>query len=124
MAGLIAPISYSGKLSGFLDILASRYGLFWEVDKKGGVRLFKTKTETFRLAGLPGSSEMSTKVGTQSSGSTSGGGEGGLGGTSGLLSTASTDSEQSTGIKAEELSVWKAVERGLMPCSQPMVRWL
>lgn len=113
IAGLITPISYSGKLSGFLDILTSRYGLFWEVDKKGGVRLFKTKTETFRLAGLPGSSEMSTKVGTQSSGSTSGGGEGGLGGTSGSLSTASADSEQSTGIKAEELSVWKAVEEGI-----------
>ena len=106
-------ISYNGKLSGFLDILSARYGLFWETDSKGGVRLFKTKSQTFRIVALPGEASMTSKVGTQSSGTQAGGGEGGLGGAGSSLSTSSSSSEQSSGISFDGLSVWKGIEESV-----------
>jgi len=114
---LMPPITYSGKLSGLLDIVAARYGVFWEPDGENGIRLFKTKSQTFRLAALPGDSSMSSKVGTQASGGSSGGGSGGAGGAGGgaMAGTATSNSnaEQSSGIKFDGLSVWSAIENGI-----------
>lgn len=111
-----APISYSGNLSGFMDILAARYGLFWEPDSNNGITLFKTKTQSFRLAALPGDSSMSSIVGTQSTSSGSGGGGGSAGGAAGgaqSVSTSSASAEQRSGIKFDGLSVWKGIEESL-----------
>lgn len=119
-----APISYSGKLSGLMDILAARYGLFWEPEGDSGISLFKTKTQSFRLAALPGDSSMSSVVGTQSSGSGGGGGGGGAGaggggGGAATASTSSASAEQSSGIKFDGLSVWKGIEDSLKAMLSP-----
>lgn len=108
---LMPPITYSGKLSGLLDIVAARYGVFWEPDGENGIRLFKTKSQTFRLAALPGDSSMSSKIGTQASGGAGGGG----GAASGAASkgASSANAEQSSGIKFDGLSVWSAIESGI-----------
>lgn len=108
-----ANISYSGSFSGFLDILTARYGLYWEMGDNKSVRLFKTKSQTFRVAGLPGAANMKTAVGTESSGSSAGGGEGGLGGTSSQSSSTSSTSESSAGITFDDLSVWTALEQSI-----------
>lgn len=99
-------ISYSGKMAGLLDVLAARFGVYWEPEKDG-VRFFYTKSRTFRLSALPGNSSMSSSVGTQSSG---GGGSGG-GTSSG--GTSSSSSEQRSGIKFDGLSVWQSIEDGI-----------
>lgn len=123
-----APISYSGKLSGLMDILAARYGLFWEPEGDSGISLFKTKTQSFRLAALPGDSSMSSVVGTQSSGSGGGGGGGGGGAGAGAggggggvakVSTSSASAEQRSGIKFDGLSVWKGIEDSLKAMLSP-----
>ena len=120
-----APISYSGKLSGLMDIVAARYGIYWGADGDGGISLFKTKTQSFRLAALPGDSSMSSVVGTQSSGSGGGGGggagAGGGGGGGGVatVSTSSASAEQRSGIKFDGLSVWKGIEDSLRAMLSP-----
>jgi len=108
-------ISYSGKLSGFLDVLAARFGVYWEPEGEG-IRFFYTKSRTFRLAALPGDSSMSSSVGTSSSGSGGGGGVGG--GTSGG-SSSSSSSRLNSGISFDGMSVWKAVEDGIKTMLTP-----
>lgn len=99
-------ISYSGKMAGLLDVLAARFGVYWEPEKDG-IRFFYTKSRTFRLSALPGNSSMSSSVGTQSSG-----GGGSSGGASGGASSSSS-SEQRSGIQFDGLSVWQSIEDGI-----------
>lgn len=100
-------VSYNGRLAGLLDILAAKFGLYWETQGEG-VRFFKTKPRTFRLAALPGDSSMTSSVGTQSSG----------GGSSNGASTTSS-SEQRSGIKFADLSIWKGVEDSIKAMLSP-----
>ncbi len=101
-------VSYSGRLSGLMDILAARFGLYWEPEGEG-VRLFKTKSGTFRLAALPGDSSMLSSVGTQASGS--------AGSTGGAASNSSA--EQKSGIQFTGLSVWRGVEDSIKAMLTP-----
>lgn len=101
-------VSYSGRLSGLMDILAARFGLYWEPEGEG-VRLFKTKSGTFRLAALPGDSSMLSSVGTQASGSS--------GSTGGAASSSSA--EQKSGIQFTGLSVWRGVEDSIKAMLTP-----
>jgi type IVB pilus formation R64 PilN family outer membrane protein len=110
-------ISYSGKLSGFLDVLAARFGVYWEPDGDG-VRFFYTKSRTFRLAALPGDSSMSSTIGTSSSG----GGGGGSSGGSSSGGSSSSSSQLNSGIAFDKMSVWKAVEDGIKTMLTPYGR--
>lgn len=103
-----AAQGYSGRLSGLMDILAARFGLYWEPEGEG-VRLFKTKSGTFRLAALPGDSSMLSSVGTQASGS--------AGSTGGAASSSSA--EQKSGIQFTGLSVWRGVEDSIKAMLTP-----
>lgn len=94
-------ITYSGSFSGLMDMMASRYNLYWEWEGKG-IRIFKTKSRTFRLAALPGDTSLTARVGTQSN---AGGGSG-----SGNSTTAASSSEQRAGIEFSGMSVWKGIE--------------
>lgn len=99
---------YDGSLKGFLDVIAARYNLSWEWNKKT-IRLFKYKTETFKIVGLPGDTKLSSKVSNDTSSTT----------TSSSTSTTSTSvgtsgqSAQSVGIDLAKLSVWDAVESSI-----------
>jgi type IVB pilus formation R64 PilN family outer membrane protein len=111
-----APLVYSGTVAGFLDLVASRYGVFWEWDGKG-VHFFKTKTRTFRLAALPGDTSLQARVGTQSNTST---GVGGTGGTSAGGTTSGTaSSEMRAGVEFSGLSVWKGIEDSIKAMTSP-----
>lgn len=106
LPGLAEPVTYSGKLSGLLDIVASKFGLYWEVEGED-IRFFKTKSKTFRLAALPGDSSMKSKVGA-------GGDSGGsTGGTSGSTGGSGSNGEQTAGIEFTGLSVWKGIEESI-----------
>lgn len=89
----IVSIAYSGSLSGFLDIVAARYGLSWEL-VDGKVAIFRNITRTFVMKAVPGNAALSSKVST---GSTNGG--------------AASSSE--TTLSASVLSVWQSIEDGI-----------
>lgn len=102
-------VSYSGRLAGLLDVLAARFGVYWEPEGDG-VRFFHTKSRTFRLAALPGNSSMTSTVGTQSSG---GGGNGAGGGGGSAGGSSSSSAQMNSGITFDGLSVWTAIEDGI-----------
>ncbi|MCV0438994.1 MAG: PilN family type IVB pilus formation outer membrane protein [Hydrogenophaga sp.] len=104
------PIVFSGPVSGFLDLIASKYGVFWEWDGKG-IQFFKTKARTFRLAALPGDTSLQARVGTQSNTAT--GVAGSSSSSSGATSGGSANSEMRAGVEFNGLSVWKGVEASI-----------
>lgn len=89
----VVSIAYSGPLSGFLDIVAARYGLSWEV-ANGKVSIYRNITRTFVMKAVPGSAAVSNKV---SSGSSNGG----------------VSSSNETTLSVDTLSVWTAIESGV-----------
>ena len=56
------PLSYHGRLAGFLDEMSARTGLNWEY-KDGAIVLSRLVTKTFTLKSIPGSSELKASVG-------------------------------------------------------------
>lgn len=95
-----ATVAYNGKLSGLLDLVAARYNVSWEWEGNG-IRFFKTKSKTFRLAALPGDTSLKSTVGTQSSTG---------GGSTDSSSSSSASSSQEAGFQFSGLSVWKGIE--------------
>jgi len=94
----LTAVTYSGKLSGFLDLIAAKYNVSWEV-QSGSVRFFKTKSKTFRLAALPGNTSLKSSIGTNSAGGSSVEG-----------ATSASTASQEAGTEFTGLSVWQGVE--------------
>lgn len=111
--GFPANLSYTGSLSGFLDVASSRIGIAWAMED-GQIRLFRYMSKTFRLTALPGDTSMDAKVGT-TSGSSSG--SGGMGGTT--VGTQNATSTQNAGVNFAGLSVWKGVEESVKAMLSP-----
>lgn len=64
-------VSYQGPLSGFLNELSSRFGIWWKYEKKE-IHFYKYITKTFVIYSLPTKPSMSVNVGgSQSGGGTS-----------------------------------------------------
>ena len=61
-------VSYQGPLSGLLDEIGSRFGVWWKYDKKE-IYFYKNITRTFVLYSLPSEPSMNVTVGGSSSGS-------------------------------------------------------
>lgn len=101
VAGMTPPVnlSYSGPLSGFLDVASARYGVSWEW-ADNNIRFYRFATKTFRLTALPGDTTLSAKISNQSGGSSGGASSGGT--------SASSIQEASAGFSG--LSVWKGIE--------------
>ena len=59
--------SYSGKLSGFLDQVASRFSLWWKY-KNGVISFYKMETRVFTVYALPSVSNLSANIAGTSSG--------------------------------------------------------
>lgn len=95
-------LSYSGPLSGFLDVASARYGVSWEW-AGSNIRFFRTATKTFQLTALPGDTTLSAKISNQSGGSSGSGGTSSSGG-------SSASSSQEAGVSFSGLSVWKGIE--------------
>jgi len=95
-----APLVYSGKLAGFLDLAASRHGAYWEWDGRS-IHFFRTKSRTYRLAALPGDTSLTSRIGSQSSTSTGG---------AGSSTSGTSSSELRAGVEFAGMSVWKGIE--------------
>lgn len=76
-------VSYSGSLSGLLDEISSRFGIWWKYEKNE-VYFYKYVTKTFVLYSLPTKPSLSVNVGGSAAGE---------GGTSSISLTSSIDIE-------------------------------
>lgn len=101
-------LTYDGKLSGFLDLAAARFGASWEWLPSRGVRFFRYKTKVFRVFALPGDTSLATTVSNQTGGGGGGSAGGTAGGTTGGVSI-STSSGQQAGLSYTALSVWNGI---------------
>ena len=61
--------NYSGKLSGFLDKIVSRFALWWRY-KNGVITFYKMETRVFTIYALPVTSELSANIAGTASGET------------------------------------------------------
>lgn len=112
-------IVYSGNLAGLLDLVTSRYGIYWEWDG-GSVNFFKTKSKTFRLAALPGDTSLSSVVSSKSNGVQSSGS--GSSGSSSGSDSSSSKSEMETGVKFSGMSVWNGIKENIQQMLSPAGR--
>jgi type IVB pilus formation R64 PilN family outer membrane protein len=103
-------IIYSGSITGFLDIVASNYGIFWKMDDSN-IRLLLTDSRTFRIKALPGASSLSSTVGGASNTATSGSGT--------STSTGSGSATNTAGISFSSMSVWTDIESGIKQLLTP-----
>lgn len=60
-------VSYQGPLSGFLDEVSSRFGVWWKYENKD-IYFYKFITKTFVIYSLPSKPSMNVNIGGQASG--------------------------------------------------------
>lgn len=87
-------VSYRGPLSGLLDEIGSRFGIWWRYDKNE-IYFYKYMTKTFVLYSLPTKQSLSSNIGGSSTDS-------GSGGTSALTLT-----------NTAELELWSNIEKSI-----------
>ena len=87
-------VSYRGPLSGLLDEVSSRFGIWWKYDKNE-LYFYKFMTRTFTLYSLPTKQALSANVGGSSTDS-------GSGGSSSIQLTSSA-----------ELELWANIEKSI-----------
>ena len=90
-------VDYSGKLSGLLNYLSNRYGVWWRY-KNGQISFFNKETRVFTIYALPTETKMSADLKGSSMGT--GKGSGGNSGSSSLSTSAN-------------LALWDSIEKGL-----------
>ena len=85
-------VSYRGPLSGLLDEISSRFGIWWKYDRKE-IHFYRQITKTFVLYSLPTKPSLSVNVGGSASGE---------GGSSSLSLKSSAD-----------MAIWEKVEKSI-----------
>lgn len=94
------PFSYSGDLGGLLNLAASKFNVNWEWIGDGKkIRFFKTKSKTYDLRALAGSTTFKNKVMKAGGSGSSGSGSG--------------SSEQETGVDSSGVSVWEDITKSI-----------
>lgn len=93
-------LSYTGNLTGFMDLACARFGVSWEY-RNSQVVIFRTITKTFVVYALPGDTTLDSKISNQSAG--------GAGG----VAAASSNSTHNTGVSVSGLSVWSALDQSI-----------
>ena len=88
------PVKYSGKLSGLLNYLSNRFGVYWRY-KEGIITFFTQETRIFTIYAWPTDTTMSANM----SGSSMGEGGGGNASSSLAVNT--------------DLKVWEGIEEGV-----------
>ena len=91
-------VNYSGKLSGLLNYLSNRYGVWWRY-KNGQISFFSKETRVFTIYALPNETKMTADLKGSSMGA-SGKGSGSSSGSSSLSTSAN-------------LALWDSIEKGL-----------
>ena len=92
------PVNYAGKLSGLLNYLSNRYGVWWRY-KNGNINFFTKETRVFTIYALPTETTMSADLQGTTMGSGTSNGAGGN--TSSSLSTSAN------------LALWDSIEEGV-----------
>lgn len=107
--------SYSGTMSGFLDVVAANYGVFWKLEDRS-VRFLLNESRTFRLKALPGDTQLSSLVTIASNT------QGSSGASSTTASTATTTGQSSNiaGVSFSGLSVWAGIESSIRQMLTPV----
>lgn len=111
---LSLPQDYSGSLSGYLDLVASRLGINWEY-KDGTIHLYRLVTKVFTVKVNPGSIDFSStlsKGGSATTGTTGG---------ANATSNGSFSSQSSTTLTGK-YSVWDSLEQALNGMKTPLGR--
>ncbi|AIA55734.1 PilN family type IVB pilus formation outer membrane protein [Acidithiobacillus caldus] len=117
-SALAIPLNWSGSLSGLLDMVTAKNGVWWNY-RNGAIRIFKTETRTFSLPALDwatnssGSIVASAGADSNSSGS-SGSLVGGIGESTGG-SSGNNNGNTSTGMTSitntSKIDVWKNLSK-------------
>ncbi len=92
------PVNYAGKLSGLLNYISNRYGVWWRY-KNGSINFFTKETRVFTIYALPTETTMSADLQGTTMGSGTSNGAGGN--TSSSLSTSAN------------LALWDSIEEGV-----------
>lgn len=90
MSGAVVRMEYKGKVAGFLDLAASRYGVSWRY-MGGKIEIYRTLTKTFIIKATPGSKTISSEVSNTAS------------------STASSSADGPKTTTNASLSVWDSI---------------
>ena len=115
IAGRPFTVAYSGRVAGFLDMVAANYGIYTKLEGRN-IRFLLTDSRTFRIKALPGDTQLSSIVGSvsNSTGSSSGGS------TSAVPSgTSSGSSSNTTGVTFTGMSVWAGIDAGIKQLLTP-----
>jgi type IVB pilus formation R64 PilN family outer membrane protein len=115
-SGPITPNSpftaiYSGSLSGFMNLVAAYYGVYWKTNG-GTLRFFLLDSRTFRIAALPGDTRLSSSVDSGAN-TVAGASSGGGASAGGATPTQAASTANSTGVGFAGLSVWTAIESSI-----------
>lgn len=105
-------ISYSGPVTGLLDVAAARWGATWDF-RDGRVYLYRLVTKSFVIHAVPGNATSTAQIGassTTATGTSSSGSSGTASTSSG--SSGSSSTQQQTQTQAT-LSVWNGVEEAV-----------
>lgn len=106
-AGVNLPfaVDYQGPVSGLLDIVASKIGVWWKPAGENRAVFYRTETQTFYLPGLPNRSKGGSAISSNASTSGSGGG-GGSDAAGGIAATGGAN----TGTEFD-VDVWADLEK-------------
>lgn len=111
IAGKPFTVAYSGRIAGFLDIVAANYGIYTKMEDRS-IRFLLTDSRTFRIKAMLGDTQLSSIVGSISNSSGSGSGSTGA-------STSSGSSSNTTGVSFSGMSVWTGIEAGIKQLLTP-----
>lgn len=106
-------MNYSGPLSGYLDMIAARFGISWEY-RSESIIFFRLMTRTFTLNANPGSSNFSSSIGK---------GAGGRANGNAASATATSTGEfgSQSQVKVESsFSVWDSMEASIKTILSPI----
>jgi type IVB pilus formation R64 PilN family outer membrane protein len=109
-------VTYSGSVSGFLDMIAANYGIFWKMEGRA-IRLLLNDTRTFRIKALPGDTQMTSTITMASN--TSGSSTSGTSSTS-TAGTSSSTGNNTAGVTFSGLSVWTGIEASIRQFLTPV----
>lgn len=101
-------INFSGPLSSLLDLVASRFGVFWRYVPTGAIEFFYRETKTWTVYAMPGTSKIETNIGTSSDSGGSGTSTG-TGSSTGSSSSSEREVTQTT-KSTVELKAWDNME--------------
>lgn len=103
-------ITYTnGNLKGLLDTAASRFGIWWKLERQQ-IKFYYTDTKTFSVRAVPGDSALNATVSTGTSTGTSGNSGGGA--TTQTTGQASSSNSTQTQMSST-LSVWTSMQNAI-----------